>query len=149
MNRIINSLATAEYNKTINAVEVNFKGVGTSQLYYDTLDIAMNISLVYHTNQWLFRKTHFKDLGQSSFLSFLKRWSAKANCLYAEHLNVVGCKAALYTTAESYLYMLSQVEISDNPEDLLPNMEFKIFTNIEAAQQYLNQGKEPKIAIST
>lgn len=144
MNRIINSLAVAEFNKKLNAVEVNFTGSGPASLYHETMDIAMNISLIYHTNQWLFRKRHFEDITPDAFLHFITKWSKKSYQLFMEHAGVKHCKVALLTTVDCCFYLMSENEWLSQPASI-SSLELQLFSSLDEAKSFLNQGKEPKL----
>lgn len=140
MNRIINSLAIAEYNKTLEAVEVNFNGSGLAQLYHDTMDIAMNISLIHLTNRWLFIKDTFQDISHAAFLTFVKRWSRKASNLHREHGSEDLCKVALFTTPESYLYLMAEHDWLQDSQQFFPHLLLQLFTSEQQAREFLNKG---------
>jgi hypothetical protein len=145
MNRIINSLAEAEFNKKINAVEVNFRGTGPAALYHETMDIAMNISLIYHTNQWLLRKKHFEDITPDAFLKFVVKWSEKSHLLFLEHAAAEHCKVALLTTVDCCLYLMAEYAWLSGSGKNYPNLEMQLFSSMDEAKSFLGQGKEPKL----
>lgn len=147
MNRIINSLAEAEFNKNLNAVEVNFTGSGLAHLYHETMDIAMNISLVYRSNRWLFKKKHFEDISPDAFLSFVQKWSDKAHQLFLEHSGTHQCKVAILTTLDCCLYLMSEHPWVNNASENYPNLELQLFSSPDKARSFLSQGKEPKLLI--
>ena len=82
MYRIINSLASAEFNRKLRAVEVNFNGYGESFLYHETMDIAMNIAVIHDSNKWLFIKDSFRDIDSYEFLYFVRKWSKTCSELF-------------------------------------------------------------------
>ena len=147
MKRIMNRLVTAEYIRELNAVEVDFKGLGLLSEYHETMDIAMNISLVYQTNQWLFKKKSFVDISPDAFMYFIKKWSIKACAIYHEHISKKDCKLALYTGAESSLYLVSTNELFEKQRSVQPGLELQIFSDLREAKSFLKQGKEPKVLI--
>jgi len=140
MNRIINSLAVAEFNRLINAVEISFKGQGPSSLYHETMDIAMDISLVHRSNQWLFKKKRFQDINHSAFICFVEKWATKASYLHQEYGGSEQCKVALYTTTESCLYLLSEYEWLQDSTTKLPFLHIQLFTDLNKAKAFLNKG---------
>ena len=147
MNKIINSLATAEFVRKLNAVEVNFKGSGSLAQYHETIDIALNISLVYQTNQWLLKKSHFQDISPDTFLNFIGKWSKKSCQLHLEHHASADCKVALYTTAETDIYLRSEHEGIGKHTSTTHGLTLRVFSDLEKAQTFLSQGKEPKVLI--
>lgn len=136
MYRIINSLATAEYNKDLSAVEVNFKGSGEPRLYHDTMDIAMNIAIIYDTNRWFFRKDQFEDINENKFIYFVSKWSKKTFDLFGNPKNYI-CKVALLTSAESKDFLMENNLWLNNPQQKFRNLDLKIFTEEEEVSEFL------------
>lgn len=149
MHRIINSLAVAEYNKLLRAVEINFNGQGPSRLYHDTMDIAMNIAMIQQTNSWLFIKDDFTDINHNSFLIFVRKWSHKASEMYEKNSPNYLCKVALVTTAESYLYLLSEHEWLQDSRKVFENLYIKLFTERDSAKEFLNNGYSSKVLMES
>lgn len=144
MYRIINSLATAEYNRQISAVEVNFSGYGDPDLYHDTMDIAMNIALIYRTNRWLFFKDCFHDIGVENFLFFVRKWSNKFNVLFDPDADTP-CQVGLVTADETYHHLLAQHKWLENPQEKFSNLQIALFTHREEAYGYLSSQPQEKI----
>ncbi len=144
MYRIINSLATAEYNKRLSAVEVNFKGYGEPELYHDTMDIAMNIAAIYDTNHWLFIKDTFEDITETEFLFFVSKWSKQTTHLFMHQSKNQVCKVALLTTLGSEVFLKDNNLWLMNPSLKFPNLNLKIFTEAQEAMQFL-AGKPNKM----
>jgi len=140
MNRIINSLAEAEFNKELNAVEVNFLGTGLAPLYHETMDIAMNISLIYHTNRWLLQKRDYQDMSPDAFLNFIKVWSKKAYQLFIQHDVAVKCQVALVTTVECCLYLKSEYPWLSHEDVHDTSLALHLFTSLDEANAYLSPG---------
>lgn len=144
MNRIINSLAEAEFNKKLNAVEVNFLGTGLPPLYHETMDIAMNISLIYHTNRWLLQKNDYEDISPDAFLNFIQIWSKKAYQLFLQHDVTLKCQVALVTTVDCCLYLKSEYPALNNEDVHDTSLALHLFTSINEAQAYLSHGNAPQ-----
>ncbi|WKN30634.1 hypothetical protein PZB74_16880 [Porifericola rhodea] len=149
MHRIINSLAVAEYNKSLRAVEINFNGQGPSALYHDTMDIAMNISMIHQTNNWLFYKDDFTDISPNAFIAFVRKWSKKACTMHNAGLSNNICKVALVTSAESYLYLISEHEWLENPKKKFGSLHLKLFTEAEQAKKFLNNGYSSRVLMNS
>lgn len=137
MYRIINSLATAEYNKNLLAVEVNFNGYGDPSLYHDTMDIAMNIALIYDTNRWFFKKDHFNDINENKFMLFVSKWSKKASELFLKKPKNYICKVALLTSEESKGFLMETNLWLTHPQQKFRNLDLKIFTDREEVNEFL------------
>ena len=144
MYRIINSLATAEYNRQISAVEVTFSGHGDPDLYHDTMDIAMNIALIYRTNRWLFFKDCFHDIDVESFLFFVRKWSNKFNVLFDPDADTP-CQVGLVTADESHRPLIEQHKWLKNPQERFSNLQIELFTHREEAYDYLSALTNQKI----
>ncbi len=149
MYRIINSLAVAEYNKALRVVEVNFNGQGSSELYHETMDIAMNISMIYETNSWLFIKDDFKDISHNAFMAFAKKWSNKASEMHGISTPDSLCKVALLTTVESYFYLLDEFEWLEDSRKNLNNLHFKLFNCLEQAKVFLSNDYSSRVTIES
>ena len=74
MHRFINSLARTEFKKDVTAVEVDFQGFGSMQVYYNTMEIAASLIMLSKKNCWLLVKKDFEDMNAYQFLTFLKNW---------------------------------------------------------------------------
>ena len=145
MYRIINSLATAEFNKEIGAVEVNFNGQGNPSLYHSTMDIAMNIAVIYDTNQWLFVKDLFHDIDVDNFLFFVKKWSIKCSTLLESYSGSNRCKVALLTTSDSYDHLLEEYDWLKHPHSKFTDLDLRVFLDREAAYAYLSEQTNTKM----
>ena len=146
MYRIINSLASAEYNKKLGAVVVNFNGYGEPSLYHETMDIAMNIAVIYDTNKWLFVKDFFQDINPHEFLFFVKKWSNTCTTLLDSMKSKTECQVALLTTPASQRKLLTDNEWLKEPESKFNDLKLKIFTTQEEASSFLNPHKSRKLA---
>ncbi len=145
MYRIINSLATAEFNKEIGAVEVNFNGYGNSSLYHNTMDIAVNIAVMYDTNRWLFTKDFFHDIDVENFLFFIRKWSRRCSELFEPRSENQQCKVALLTTADSYEHLSEQHGWLEGTHTETSKLDLRIFLNREEANAYLASQVNEKI----
>ncbi len=145
MYRIINSLATAEYNERLCAVEVNFKGYGEPELYHDTMDIAMNIAAIYDTNRWLFIKDTFEDITETEFLFFVSKWSKQTANLFVQSHQP--CKVALLATLSSESFLKDNNLWLMNPSLKFPNLNLKIFTEAGEAMEFLAGEPNKMIAV--
>lgn len=149
MYRIINSLAVAEYNKSLRAVEINFNGQGPTDLYHETMDIAMNIAMIYQTNSWLFIKDDFSDISHNAFMIFVKKWSTKASEMYEASSSNYLCRVALVTSTDSYLYLMAEHEWLQDSRKKFNNLYIKLFTKLEQAKKFLNNDYSSRILIET
>lgn len=147
MYRIINSLATAEYNKEIGAVEVNFNGQGNPSLYHDTMDIAMNIALVYNTNQWLFTKDLFRDIDVDNFLLFVRKWSRKCSELLTPYVEYDSCRVALLTTPDSYEHLSEKYDWLEETNTKFSDLHLRFFFARTDAYRYLTQINERILSV--
>ncbi|MEM9831212.1 MAG: hypothetical protein AAF944_11285 [Bacteroidota bacterium] len=145
MYKIVNSLATAEYNRDSGVVVVNFQGYGESALYHQTMDIAMNIAAVYNTNKWLLAKDFFQDINPSEFFFFIKKWSDTCNKLYSYIAPEKACQIAVLTTLISKRKLLLHREWLEGPS--FSNINLKIFTQPEDAYSFLS--KEQNVSLAT
>ena len=137
MYRIINSLMTAEFNKEIGAVEVNFNGNGDSSLYHQTMDIAMNIAVMYNANRWLFNKDFFHDIDVDNFLFFVRKWSKECSELFEPHSENRRCNVALLTTVDSYEHLSEQYSWLKGTHTKFNNLDLRVFYAREEANAYL------------
>ena len=137
MYRTINSLATAEFNKEIGAVEVNFNGQGDASLYHNTMDIAMNIAMIYDVNRWLFTKDFFHDIDVDNFLFFIKKWSKKCSNLFDSQSDNVQCRVALLTTPDSLNHLSERYDWLEESRTKFDDLHLKVFLNREEAYTHL------------
>lgn len=144
MYRIINSLATAEFNKAITAVEVNFNGHGDSTLYHDTMDIAMSIAVMYNTNRWLFTKDLFHDMDVDHFLLFVRKWYSKNHELFEASADHPPCRVALLTTANSYEHLAEKHQWLNQTHTKFDQLQLQVFFDRSDAEGYLVSPVEEK-----
>lgn len=142
MYRIINSLATAEFNKDIDAVEVNFNGQGNASLYHNTMDIAMNIAIVYDTNRWLFVKDLFLDIDVDNFLLFIRKWSKQCSNPSASDSS---CHVALLTTPDSYQHLSGRYDWLEETRTKFSNLHLRFFFDRAEAYRYLSESVSEKM----
>ena len=139
MYKIVNSLASAEYDKDLNAVIVKFNGYGELSLYHETMDIAMNIAVIYNSNKWLFAKDFFQDINPYEFLVFVKKWSSTCNSLIDIADRDETCQVAIITTAASKQKLLQSFDWLEEPSLNINNLNLEIFTQLERAYSFLRQ----------
>ena len=144
MYKIVNSLATAEYNRDFGVVVVNFHGYGESALYHQTMDIAMNIAAVYNTNKWLLAKDFFQDINPHEFFFFIKKWSDTCNKLYSYTAPGNTCQIAVLTTLFSKRKLVLHREWLEEPS--ISNINLKIFTQPEDAYSFLSEEQNISLA---
>ncbi len=142
MYRIINSLATAEFNKATSAVEVNFNGHGNPTLYHDTMDIAMSIAVMYNTNRWLFTKDLFHDVDVDHFLLFVRKWSSKNHELFEASASHPPCRVALLTTADSYEHLAEKHQWLNETRTKFNQLQLRVFFDRKEAERYLTRPVE-------
>lgn len=145
MYRIINSLATAEFNKEIGAVEVNFNGQGDPSLYHNTMDIAMNIAVIYDTNRWLFVKDLFHDIDVDNFLFFIRKWSQKCSTLFEAYSSNAQCRVALLTTPDSYEQLSEKYDWLDESRTKFSNLYLRVFLHREDTYGHLSRQADAKM----
>ena len=145
MYRIINSLATAEFNKEINAVEVNFNGQGNPSLYHDTMDIAMNIAIVYDTNRWLFTKDLFLDIDVDNFLLFVRKWSKQCSESFGPSTHETPCRVALLTTPDSYRHLAEKYDWLEETRTKFSNLHLEFFFDRAEAYRYMGEPVDEKM----
>ncbi len=137
MYRIINSLATAEFNKATAAVAVNFNGHGDPALYHDTMDIAMSIAVMYNTNRWLFTKDLFHDMDVDHFLLFVRKWHTKNHEIFEASGGHPPCRVALLTTADSYEHLAEKHQWLDEIHTKFDQLQLRVFFDRKEAEGYL------------
>ena len=145
MYRIINSLATAEFNREIDAVEVNFNGQGNPSLYHDTMDIAINIAVVYDTNRWLFTKDLFLDIDVDNFLLFIRKWSKQCSDSFGHHFQDSLCRVALLTTPDSYQHLSERYNWLEEAHAKFSNLHMQFFFDRAEAYRYLGEKVDEKM----
>jgi len=139
MYKIVNSLASAEYNKNLEAVIINFNGYGELTLYHETMDIAMNIAAVYDTNKWLFVKDFFQDVNPYEFFFFIKKWSNTCKSLTSSIISDKVCQVAVLTTPTSERKLMANSEWLEKSSFNFENLNLKIFTQHDKAYSFLSQ----------
>ena len=125
MYKIVNSLASAEYNKNLEAVIINFNGYGELTLYHETMDIAMNIAAVYDTNKWLFVKDFFQDVNPYEFFFFIKKWSNTCKSLTSSIISDKVCQVAVLTTPTSERKLMANSEWLEKSSFNFENLNLK------------------------
>lgn len=134
MYRIINSLATAEFNKKISAVEVNFLGHGDAYQYQESLDIATNIALMYDAKRWFFNKKHYDDISEKQFLTYIQSWYQRFSQYLTDSLDTC-CTVVLLTSVASSAALKSlQAEWADSHID---SLDLKVFTTKDEVHEFL------------
>lgn len=145
MYRIINSLATAEFNKSIAAVEVNFNGHGDSALYHETMDIAMSIAVMYDANRWLFVKDMFDDMDVDHFLLFVRRWYNRDSELFDASTNPPLCRVALLTTPDSYEHLAKKHQWLNETHAKFNKLHLRVFFDRIETERYFSDCVNRKI----
>ncbi|MFP4093102.1 MAG: hypothetical protein ACLFUB_01365 [Cyclobacteriaceae bacterium] len=144
MYRIINSLAIAQFHKKINAVEIHFKGDGIPWLYYETLDLSLNIASVHATKAWLLRKSSFLDVSPSQLLEVLQSW-AEDNAPLLNQFRDECFRFALLTNESAYLKFTQEIDYLQDGGLKLGHLHFQLFTNPKDAAYFLNSGYRPRV----
>jgi hypothetical protein len=139
MYRIINGLATIEFNRAIAAVEVNFNGQGGLALYDDTMDIAISTAVTYNANQWLFAKNTFHDMDVDLFLLLVRKWFGKNNELFGESMSYAPRRVALLTTAASYEHLAEKHQWLSETRADLNQLQLRVFFDRKEAENYLHR----------
>lgn len=133
MYRIINSLATAEFNKKISAVEVNFLGYGDVSQYQESLDIATNIALMYDTKRWLFNKKHYDDISEKQFLMYMQSWYQRFSQYFTDTLDTCCTVVLLTSVASSAVFRNLQTGQTDGR---MQGLELKVFTTKDEVNDF-------------
>ncbi len=139
MHRFINSLAHTEYHKDLAAVEVDFNGFGSMQIYYQTMEIAASLVMLRKQNLWLLVKEDFQELSATDFLNFLKNWFKHPAFLECGTECKHRCRVAIVTHPSC----LGQLKRAYNSEEFLNQIPhdivFGVFANKVAASAFLKQ----------
>jgi len=139
MHRFINSLARTEFKKDVTAVEVDFQGFGSMQVYYQTMEIAANLIMLSKKNYWLLVKRDFDDMNVFQFLTFLEKWFRHPSYLQCvKSCNEDGRVAVL--THPVYLQKLKQAYKGFEFDVSLSNhVNIGLFSHKKVAEAFLNR----------
>lgn len=75
MNKIMNNVCTIICNDFLNALEINFSKTGSLQEYNESMQLAMDLSIIHQINHWIVEKHDFNDLKLDNFLMLIFSWS--------------------------------------------------------------------------
>lgn len=139
MHRFINSLASTEYKNDLTAVEVDFNGFGSTQVYYQTMEIAASLVMMRKANLWLLIKEDFHDMEAWQFLNFLKNWFQNPKFKLCEQKCESECRMAIVTSPR-YLNELKQAyRSSEFGQKIPPHVSLGFFASKNAANAFLKQ----------
>lgn len=139
MHRFINSLARTEFKKDVTAVEIDFQGFGSMQVYYNTMEIAANLVMLSKKNCWLLVKRDFDDMSAYQFLNFLKNWFRHPSYQRCAQMCNEGGRIAVLTQGD-HLNMLRQTFRSFEFNTMIPlHVTIGFFADRKAANAFLKQ----------
>lgn len=72
--RIIEGLATVQYNNQSDAVDINFFGEGDAIAYRVAIQVALDVAAAYQVSKWVIIKRNFSDVNTCKFLSYISDW---------------------------------------------------------------------------
>lgn len=139
MHRFINSLASTEYKKDLTAVEVDFKGFGSMQVYFQTMEIAASLVMLRKMNLWLLIKEDFYDLDAHHFLNFLKNWFKHPAFLSCEEACQKPCRIAIATRPECLSELKNAYRKQEFYNEIPRNIVLGIYADKETANAFLKQ----------
>ena len=139
MHRFINSLAHTEYHNDLAAVEVNFNGFGSMQVYYQTMEIAAALVMLRRQNLWLLVKEDFQELDALGFLNFLKNWFKHPTFLECAEECQHQCRVAIVTHPSCLGKLKDAYNNEEFQKAIPPNVSVGVFANRGAASAFLKQ----------
>lgn len=95
MNKIMNNISTIVCNDLLKALEINFSKPGELSQYNESMQLAMDLSVIHRINCWIVEKKNFQDLKLENFLMLLFSWAK-----IAKNKNKAGQKVLIVTTAD-------------------------------------------------
>lgn len=74
MIKFINSLATIEVNKKLEAIQIAFRSSGTVHHYLETLRMATSFASLHGVTSYLLVKNQFDDISYRQFYNIIEDW---------------------------------------------------------------------------
>lgn len=74
MLKFINSIATIEVNKALEAVQISLKSGGSIDCYVETLRIAASFANLHHISSYFLVKDEFEDITCRQFHAVIEDW---------------------------------------------------------------------------
>lgn len=139
MHRFTNSLARTEFKKEITAVEIDFQGFGSMQVYYQTLEIAAKLVMLSKKNCWLLVKNDFDDMSAYQFLTFLDSWFNQPSYKECAKVCEEAAKVALLTHNTNLPMLRETFRNFDFDSTLSRHVKIGFFADIKAANAYIKQ----------
>lgn len=139
MHKFINSLAHTEYNKDGAAVEIDFNGFGSMQIYYQTMEIAASLVMIRKQNLWLLVKEDFQDLSAHLFFNFLKNWFKHPAFLVCQKDCQRLCRIAIVTTPLCLGELKKAYQDEGFSDEIPQNIAVGLFASKDAANAFLKQ----------
>jgi hypothetical protein len=139
MHKFINSLAHTEYNKDGAAVEIDFNGFGSMQIYYQTMEIAASLVMLRKQNLWVLVKEDFQDLSAPHFFNFLKNWFKHPAFLVCQKECKRPCRVAIVTTPPCLGELKNAYKNESFSNEIPHNIAVGLFASKDAANAFLKQ----------
>lgn len=140
MLKFINSLATIEVNKALEAIQVTFRGsAGTIHQYLETLRMATSFANLHSLNKYLLVKDGFDDVSCQQFCSLMEDWLYLVNANFNQ-LSLRKVKVALLANQDSYKQLSEHI----SPKYYLYEL-FAFFSDEEKAFSYLQANPVNKV----
>lgn len=135
MLKFINSLATIEINKEIEAIQVVFSGSGTMQHYLETLRVATSFASLHSTHTYLLVKNEFNDINCQQFYSMMENWLHRIDEGFdLSRLHKV--RVALLTNQGSYKQLCERESYQTSSKDYFYEL-FAFFSDEKKACSFL------------
>lgn len=93
----MNTISTIICNDLYEALEINFNKNGELKEYNESMQLAMDLSIIHRVNRWIINKNDFHDLKIESFLMLLFSWSKIVRNRNKAHQKVI-----IVTTSEIF-----------------------------------------------
>ena len=130
MYKIINEIATIEYEVERRVISVDFQERGHISKYEQAIEIAQLLAINRNTNRWLFVKNNFSDLSTDEFLFFV-------NTCYQRFFRLsLTCKLAVYSKPQAFEKLVVKYAWLKKEEEALSLGIFKSKSN---AYRYLSE----------
>lgn len=139
MLKFINSLATIEVNKEVEAIQVTFRSSGTVHQYLETLRMATSFASLHSLNKYLLVKDEFDDVSCQQFCGLMEDWLSLVNENFSQ-LNLPKVKVGLLANQDSCKQLSEYI----SPRYYLYEL-FAFFSDEKKAFSYLQTNPVNKI----
>lgn len=129
MRKIINRIATIQYDKIIDSVVISFEKKGDATTYEETMELAEEMANLNETDNWLFIKKDFSDFNTDQFLLLINDWSLKYKCFSNT------CKVAVLTKNQAFEKLKKKYSWL---REKSKNMNLGVFNSISKAYSFLS-----------